>query len=175
VPVKGQTLLVEVLARLIRRGVDARLTIVGDGPELGALRKLADDLGVAGAVRLEGALGQDEVAERYERADVFATASFAEGIPVVLMEAMASGLPVVATAITGIPELVQDGESGYLVTPGRVDELDAALGGILSASAEEREAMGRAGRRKVEAEFADDRVAEQLAALFAERVSLPSG
>lgn len=173
VPEKGQALLIEALAELARRGVDARLAIVGDGPELPELRALAERLGVAGSVELAGALGQGEIVAYFERADVFALPSFAEGLPVVLMEAMATGLPVVTTPIAGIPELVEDGRSGYLVAPGRADELAGALERLLGATPEERAAMGRAGRAKVEAEFALEPVAEQLLAVFAEMASVP--
>ena len=166
VPEKGQALLIEAVAELIGRGADARLTVVGDGPELAELRALAARLGVAEAVRFTGAIGQAEILSYYARADVFAMPSFAEGVPVVLMEAMATGLPVLSTHIAGIPELVDDGESGFLVAPGRVDELSSALERVLGASAEERAAMGRAGRAKVEAEFAMEPVAAQLLDVF---------
>jgi glycosyltransferase involved in cell wall biosynthesis len=168
VPVKGQTLLIEAMAELKRRGVDARLTLVGDGPQMPELRELVERLAVADRVDLTGAVGQDEIGALYARADVFAMPSFAEGLPVVLMEAMATGLPVVASRITGVPELVDDGVSGLLVAPGRVDGLVAALERLLGASAEEREAMGRAGRERVVAEFDADTTAAQLLAAFEE-------
>jgi glycosyltransferase involved in cell wall biosynthesis len=173
VPVKGQALLVEAVADLKRRGVEARLTIVGDGPALGDLRALAAALAVADSVSFEGAVGQEQILGYYERADVFALPSFAEGIPVVLMEAMATGLPVVSTTIAGIPELVDDGASGFLVTPGRVDELAGALERVLAAGAEERAEMGRVGRERVESEFATVRVAERLLELFREQAAVP--
>ena len=153
VPVKGQALLVEALAELASRGIDARLTIVGDGPQLPELRERAQRLGIADRVAFEGAVGQDAVRGYYERADVFALPSFAEGLPVVLIEAMAMGLPVVASRITGIPELVEEGISGRLVVPGRGDQLVDALAALASASDDERRAMGRSGRDRVVAEF----------------------
>jgi glycosyltransferase involved in cell wall biosynthesis len=173
VPVKGQALLLEAVAELVRRGVDARLTVVGDGPQLAELRALADRLGVAASVEFTGAVGQEEIVSYYERADVFAMGSFAEGVPVVLMEAMATGLPVVATRIAGIPELVVDAESGYLVAPGRVDELVAALERVISAQPDQRDAMGRAGRAKVEAEFAVEPVTHELLEVFGEMLPVP--
>jgi glycosyltransferase involved in cell wall biosynthesis len=166
VPAKGQALLIEAVAELGSRGVEARLTVAGDGPELPALRSLAARLGAS--VEFAGAVGQEEILSLYERADVFAMSSFAEGLPVVLMEAMATALPVVATRIMGIPELVVDGDSGYLVAPGSAAELGAALELVLRASPEERAAMGRAGRAKVEAEFAVGPVAQQLLEVFRE-------
>jgi colanic acid/amylovoran biosynthesis glycosyltransferase len=168
VPEKGQALLIQALAELAGRGVDARLTVVGGGPQLDELRALADRLGVARSVELTGPVGQGEILSYYARADVFAMPSFAEGVPVVLMEAMSTGLPVVSTRIAGIPELIEDGRSGYLVAPGRVDQLAAALERVAAAPAEEREAMGRAGRERVEADFEIDTVAAQLLAIFGE-------
>jgi glycosyltransferase involved in cell wall biosynthesis len=170
VPVKGQSLLIEALPELARRAVDARLTIVGDGPQLAELRELARRLGVAERVSFAGAVGQDEIRAHYERADVFALPSFAEGLPVVLIEAMATGLPVVASRITGVPELVEEGVSGELVIPGRGDELADALERVLSAPAERRAEMGRTGRERVVAEFDVERTARQLLDVFSELV-----
>jgi glycosyltransferase involved in cell wall biosynthesis len=166
VPVKGQALLIEALADLAARGVQATLTIVGDGPQLEDLRALADRLGVADEVSFEGAVAQDAVRAYYERADVFALPSFAEGLPVVLIEAMATGLPVVASRITGIPELVEDGVSGRLVVPGRRDQLTDSLAAIVGETHDRRRAMGRAGRDRVAAEFDVDGTAAALRALF---------
>ena len=166
VPVKGQALLVEALAELAARGIDARLTIVGDGPQLPELRDRARGLGIADRVAFEGAVGQDAVRGYYERADVFALPSFAEGLPVVLIEAMAMGLPVVASRITGIPELVEEGVSGRLVVPGRGDQLVDALAALVSASDDERRAMGRSGRHRVVAEFAVRDTALELRSLL---------
>jgi glycosyltransferase involved in cell wall biosynthesis len=170
VAVKGQVLLIEALAELAERGIEARLTVVGDGPQLPELRTLAERRGVAARVEFAGAVGQDAVRLYYDRADVFALPSFAEGVPVVLMEAMGMELPVVASRINGIPELVEDGVSGALTAPGRLDELVAALEGLLTVSAQRRAEMGRAGRQKVVAEFALDRTTEQLLEVFRELV-----
>lgn len=171
VPVKGQTLLIRSVAELARRGVDARLTIVGEGPQRDELEELATRLGVAARVELPGAVGQDSIRDWYARADFFALTSFAEGLPVVLLEAMAMGLPVVASHITGIPELVDDGVSGLLVTPGREDELTDALGRMAEVGAERRAGMGRAGRDKVAAEFDIDQTARQLLRIFESQVT----
>lgn len=170
VPVKGQALLVEAMAELRRRGLEARLTIVGDGPQMPELRSLAKRLGVEDRIELAGAVGQNEIRSYYARADVFALPSLAEGLPVVLIEALAMGIPVVASRITGIPELVEEGVSGLLVTPGRSDELAGALETLLAEPAERRRAMGRAGRDRVEAEFDIERTAAQLTSVFREMV-----
>lgn len=166
VPVKGQALLVEALAELKGRGVEATLTVVGDGPQLPDLRRLAASLGIADRVTFAGAVGQDAVRGYYESADVFALPSFAEGLPVVLIEAMATGLPVVASRITGIPELVEEGVSGRLVVPGRGDQLADALAEVVSEPSERRRAMGDAGRERVAAEFDVNDTARALRALF---------
>jgi glycosyltransferase involved in cell wall biosynthesis len=165
IPQKGLDILLAALAALVEGGTDAHLTIVGSGPYEASLRRAAERAGVAERVSFAGARGQDDMAGYYERSDVFCLPSFAEGIPIVLMEAMATGRPVVATRITGIPELVEDGVSGLLVAPGNVEELAAALG-ELAASPERRENMGRAGRLKVEQAFDGARSAVQVAEVF---------
>jgi colanic acid/amylovoran biosynthesis glycosyltransferase len=117
-------------------------------------------------VTFTGAVGQDEIHDYYERAAVFCSPSLAEGIPFVLMEAMAMELPVVASRIAGIPELVEDGVAGLLVPPGRADLLADALEDVLR-DPERAQAMGRAGRQRVVEQFDVDRSAERLAELFA--------
>ena len=163
VPGKGHALLVEALAALHNRGIDLEATFVGEGPERAGLEALAAQLGVP--VRFAGAIGQDDLPTWYASADVFCLPTFAEGLGVVLMEAMAAGLPVVSTRVMGVPEVVEDGDCGLLVPPGRADELAAALD-RLAASPELRERMGRRGRVRVEREFALDAAAARLAELF---------
>lgn len=150
---KGVAVLLEALALLHERGVGPRLRLIGDGPERQALKAQAAALGIADAVEFAGALGNDVVARACARAAVFCLPSFAEGVPTVLIEAMAMECPVVTTRIMGVPELVEDGVSGLLVTPHRADQLADALAALL-ADPERREAMGRAGRAKVEHDFA---------------------
>ena len=165
VPDKGQALLLRALARLRDAGVPVRLTIVGDGPDRRALERLAGRLGVSDRVEFTGALGQPEVAARLRGADVFCLPSFAEGLPVVLMEAMAQGLPVIATRIAAVAELVDDGVSGALVSPSRVDELAEAIA-RLAADPELRSQMGEAGRRRVLRDYDVNDSAATLAWLF---------
>jgi glycosyltransferase involved in cell wall biosynthesis len=170
VPGKGLELLVDAIAGLAERGTEAQLTVVGDGPLEPSLRARAEHLGVADRVLLEGAVGQDEMPRYYREADVFCLPSFAEGVPVVLMEAMASGRPVVATRIAGIPELVDDGTSGLLVTAGSLSELVGTLE-RLAAAPEVRAEMGVAGRKKVEESFDARRCAARVAKVFEEMAS----
>jgi glycosyltransferase involved in cell wall biosynthesis len=159
---KAHRLLVEALALLRARGIEARAVVVGEGPERSALERQADDLGVRDRLSLPGAVGQDEIDSWFAAADVFCLPSLAEGLPVVLMEAMACGLPVVAPRLMGIPELVEDSVSGVLVTPARADELADALERLL-ANGELRRSLGAAGRERVVAEFDADACAREVA------------
>jgi glycosyltransferase involved in cell wall biosynthesis len=168
-PQKGLDILVRAIGALVAGGTDAQLTIVGSGPLEVSLRRSAERLGIAGRVSFTGAVGQDDMAGYYAKADVFCLPSLAEGLPVVLMEAMATGRPVVATRIMGIPELVDEGASGFLVAPGDIDELAGALG-ELAGSPALRERFGRAGRLKVEEAFDSVACADQVAAVFDELV-----
>jgi glycosyltransferase involved in cell wall biosynthesis len=148
------------------------LVLVGEGPMRERLLRRSKRLGITDRVRLEGAVGQDAMARYYAGADVFCLPSFAEGVPVVLMEAMASGRPVVATRIAGVPELVEEGVSGYLVAPGNVEELADALE-RLSSSPGDRGTMGIAGRRKVVDDFDAQHCATELAKLFRTMAASP--
>ncbi len=166
VSLKGQSLLIEAIGELNRRGIPARAILIGDGAKRDALAHIAARVGVADRVDLLGSVGQDTIRAHYLDADIFCLPSFAEGVPVVLMEAMALERPVVTTRIMGIPELVEDGVSGLLVAPGSLAELVEALA-TLAGDPQRRAAMGRAGRRRVLAEFDVDRSAPRLAQLFA--------
>lgn len=165
-PVKGQALLVDAIAQLGKRGVDVHCRIVGDGPEREQLARRITELGLHDSVELTGPVGQDQIRELYEQADVFCLPSFREGLPFVLIEALSMELAVVATRIMGIPELVTDGRSGLLVTPARVDELAEALE-RLSRDRELRISLGRAGRQTVQRDYEMARVAEELRSAFA--------
>jgi glycosyltransferase involved in cell wall biosynthesis len=145
-------LLFESVNQLIAEGLDVSLTVVGDGPARGEFETAAASLALTHNVRFVGAVGQDEIRRYYERADIFCLPSFAEGIPVVAMEAMAMELPVVTTRIMGIPELVEDGEEGLLVAPGRADQLTDGLRKLVREPRERRR-MGAAGRRRVMRDF----------------------
>jgi len=149
-PDKGHAVLLEAAGAIRDAGLaDLRFVLVGDGPERDLLRSTIDQLGLGRIVKLLGAVGQDCLFELYRRADLFCLPSFAEGLPIVLMEAMATGLPVVSTSVAGIPELVRHGQSGLLVPPGRAAELAAALV-ELAERPERRHELGVAGRAAVE-------------------------
>jgi glycosyltransferase involved in cell wall biosynthesis len=165
VPEKGQAVLVDAIARLRERGVPVECTLVGEGPSRPALETAIRARGLDGAVELAGAVSQDEIRAHYAAADVFCLPSFAEGVPVVLMEAMAMEIPVVTTRIAGIPELVADGVDGVLVAPGRPDELADALARLAGAP-DERRRLGAAGRRAVLERYDIRAIGPALRALF---------
>lgn len=170
--VKGHTYLVEACRILRSHGVPFECRIVGEGRLRQRLQAQIARAGLADQVVLEGALPRPEVRARLARAHVFILPSVPtpsgkrEGIPVALMEAMACGLPVVSSALSGLPELVEDGVSGYLCQPRDVAAQAEALL-RLSQGPELRARMGQAGRRKVVAEFDLGDNARRLAALFA--------
>jgi glycosyltransferase involved in cell wall biosynthesis len=162
-PVKGLRVLIEALGAARESFPGLRLTIVGDGPDRAALEALSRPQG--DAIRFTGPLKQADVAKLLATTDALVLPSFAEGVPVVLMEAMATGLPVIATRVAGVAELVTDGVSGRLVAPGDPEALREAVIEI-ARDADGRDRMGEAGRRMVEAEFDVDVEGRRIAALF---------
>jgi glycosyltransferase involved in cell wall biosynthesis len=163
--VKGASVLFEALEQVIPRFPDLRLTLIGDGPERGDFEQEVQTRGLGEAVIFAGYRSQAEVAAALQEADMLVLPSFAEGVPVVLMEAMAAGLPVVTTRVAGIPELVEDRVSGLLVPPGDTDALAGAICELLADPAL-RTRMGEQGRAKVAAEFNLDYEAAWLGELF---------
>jgi len=150
--VKGVPILLEALEGLIETHPDTHLRLIGDGPERAALERHVAERGLSDRVSFLGYRSQSEVAEALTTTDAFVLPSFAEGVPVVLMEAMASGVPVVTTQIAGVPELVNHGSCGWLVPPGDVAALRIALERVLRSRAE-RLAMGELGRAVIERDF----------------------
>lgn len=146
--IKGHGVLIEAARQLSGRGVPIEVTIVGDGAKREDYQQLVVDSGLDDVVRFTGALGQDVIRREFAVADVFCLTSFAEGVPVVLMEAMAMGIPVVASNVMGVPELVHDGVNGRLVAPGRPDLVAAAIEELAHDPAERRR-LGAAGRQTV--------------------------
>lgn len=166
VPEKGAPVLVDAVARLRDAGIPACLTVVGAGPLAEELAAQVRDRSLTGAVHLAGPVGQEDLPDLYRAADAFCLPSFAEGLPVVLMEAMASGLPVVTTAIAGIPELVVQRRTGLLVPPGRADLLADALAEIARDPALGRQ-LGEAARVAVLEQHQPEENARRLLALWA--------
>ncbi|HTV51810.1 MAG TPA: glycosyltransferase family 4 protein [Steroidobacteraceae bacterium] len=163
---KGQLLLLDAVAQLAQRGVSLELVLAGDGPLRGELQSLIDRYGLRDRVRITGWISSDAVREQIEAARALVLPSFAEGLPVVLMEAMALARPVLSTYIAGIPELVLPGENGWLCAASSREELERALVDCLAASPERLEQMGAAGRARVRERHSIDVEAAKLLELF---------
>jgi colanic acid/amylovoran biosynthesis glycosyltransferase len=168
---KGHRVLLEALAMGPElAGVEADL--VGDGPLRRQLTQQAERLGLAGRVRFHGSLPEPDVTRLLEHTDLFVLPSVVardgqmEGIPVALMEALAAGVPVVASRLSGIPELIREGETGLLVPPDSPQDLRLAMARLLAEPMATSQGRARAGRRLVEREFELRRSAETLARLF---------
>jgi glycosyltransferase involved in cell wall biosynthesis len=168
-PEKGGGVLLEALGGLRADGVAAVVEFVGDGEARPALEAQAARLGIADRVRFLGALHPSEVPARLRQADVFCLPSFAEGLPVSIMEAMAVGTPVVTTYISGIPELAVDGETALVVPAGNARRLADALARLLGND-DLRLRLVHAARRRVEADHALPRNARMLDELLASAV-----
>ncbi len=169
IPAKGQHVLIDAVARLALEGRRVRLRLVGLGPDETSLRERAAHIASPDCVVFDGGVNQDRIRCLYAAADIFCIPSFAEGIPVVLMEAMAMGIPCVTTHITGIPELIRDGIDGLLVAPSDLDALVSALSRLMDDAALRQRIAGSARERIVE-HYNLRRNVERLAAIFAERI-----
>ncbi|HET8758241.1 MAG TPA: glycosyltransferase [Solirubrobacteraceae bacterium] len=167
---KGHAVLLRALADAPPPLAGAQLELVGDGPLRAELEREAGALGLRDRVHFHGAVPQPVVADVLARADVFALPSVIspdgdrEGIPNALIEAMAAGLPAVSTYHSGVPELIEDGRTGYLARPGDVDDLRAAL--VRALTEPDPASRAQAARAVVEAEFSSHRSARRLVELF---------
>ncbi len=164
-PVKGAPLLIEAMVEVLRLHPDARLTMVGDGPARAHAEARATELGIQGAIHFAGFQTQGQVAAILAGSDLLVLPSFAEGVPVVLMEALASRIPVIASRVAGVQELVEDGVMGYAVPPGDITALAQKIGEVL-ADPVAAQRMGEAGRIRVETEFNIAREGAWLAEIF---------
>ena len=145
---KGHHTLLQAAHSLCKQGVPFHLTFVGGGEDSESLQSLCSELGIDRYVTFTGPLGQSKVRDHYGKSDIFVLPSFAEGVPVVLMEAMASELGVVSTRITGIPELIDHKKDGILVPPADPQSLVKVLLELLQTPEKRRE-LAKAGRKKV--------------------------
>jgi colanic acid/amylovoran biosynthesis glycosyltransferase len=167
---KGFPILVEAVALLKQRRRNVRLTLVGEGPQRAVLESLIALRGLGDCVRLAGACNHDRVADYYGSSDAFVLSSFLEGVPVVLMEAMAMELPCVATWITGIPEIIQGDFEGLLVPPASASAIADAVERLMD-DPEGARRLGTAARRKVLAKYHLERNVERLAEEFRIRLA----
>ena len=163
---KGQLLLIEAIAGLRRRGHDVRLTLAGDGEMRALIEAAISRASLQDVVTITGWIDAATVRALLSRSLALVLPSFAEGLPIVIMEAMALGRPVISTMIAGIPELVRDGREGWLTIAGDVEGLIDALERIVTASPSDLAAMGASGAVRVRERHISDRQAERLARLF---------
>lgn len=170
---KGQLLLLQATARLIAEGVNLKLVLVGDGPMRDEIEQFIAKYKLAAYVELTGSLSGEQVREQIAKARVFVLPSFAEGLPVVIMEAFALGRPVISTYVAGIPELVVNAENGWLVPAGSVDDLVVAMRVALQSSPETLTEMGERARQRVLERHAIDTEAGKLSELFSKLSGLP--
>jgi glycosyltransferase involved in cell wall biosynthesis len=167
VPAKGQHILLRAFAQLRAKNCPARLLLIGDGPDRAALEREAAQLQIAAHVEFAGSLNHDETRRRIMSAHIFALASFAEGVPVALMEAMAMRIPCVSTMIAGIPELIRDQVDGLLVPASSVNQLAAAIA-LLVDDPGLRERLGASARERVIERYNLGKNIERLASAFEE-------
>lgn len=166
---KGQRYIIEALAALTRAGVQATLELVGSGDERPRLEALTESLGLRDRVRFAGYVPRDAIAQRYAAADVFVLPSYNEGMSVATLEAMAAGLPIIATRTGGLAELVEDGVNGLTFAWGDTAALTRHLT-LLAGDRALRHRMGAASRSRAVA-FSWDRMAAQYIELFESLVS----
>jgi glycosyltransferase involved in cell wall biosynthesis len=164
-PVKGALLLIEAMAEVLKTHPDATLTLAGDGPARAPAEAKAAALGITKSVHFAGFMTQPQVADLLANSDMLVLPSFAEGLPVVYMEALASRIPVVASRVAGVQELVEDGVTGFTVPPGDVVTLADRMSRLMS-DPDLSARMGAAGRKAVEREHDIAREGAWLADLF---------
>jgi colanic acid/amylovoran biosynthesis glycosyltransferase len=160
-PEKGQIGLIDAFARVLRSGVDAELFLIGDGPERSRLEQRVRDSSLGRRLHLLGRAPEAQTISAIASADVFVLSSFMEGLPVVLLEAMALGIPVIAPALAGIPELVRHAETGMLFTVGDWTDLAASMK-RLAEDDTLRTRLAENARERVRSEFDVDRAIEPL-------------
>jgi colanic acid/amylovoran biosynthesis glycosyltransferase len=168
---KGQSLLIHAMQLLLKQGVAFELVLAGDGEMRIEIEALIRACSLTERVRITGWISGEQVSHELEAARALVLPSFAEGLPVVIMEAMALGRPVISTFVAGIPELVRPGENGWLVPAGDIEALAGAMRACLQASPDQLNAMGAAGRERVLQRHCADGEAAKLAACFQQSAS----
>lgn len=167
---KGQLTLIEAMATVAGRGVESHLVLVGDGPMRGEIERRIAELDLGDRVTITGWARGDEVRHRLRQCRAMVLPSYAEGLPVVIMEAMAMARPVIATQIAAIPELVEPGRSGWLVAASDADALAVAIEDAMKAPVEQLNRMGHHGRRRVLAEHHPETEVDRIESLLREHV-----
>jgi glycosyltransferase involved in cell wall biosynthesis len=165
-PQKDYPNLLQAFAQLVSQEREALLVIAGDGPLRPLMETLALDLGLKEQVKFLGL--RRDVPDLMKAADAYVMSSAWEGMPMVLLEAAATGLPIVATNVGGNSEVVMDGQTGFLVPPKDPRALAEAMLRLMRLPYEIRQKMGQAGRARVEAQYALERVVDQWEALYYE-------
>jgi len=168
--VKGQHVLIAAVAALVQEGRHIRLQFAGDGPDRVALCQEVENRGLADYISFEGNVNQDTLLDLYRESDALVLSSFAEGLPVVLMEAMAMEIPCVAPWVNGIPEIITHATDGLLVPPGDAEALARAISRLMD-DAELRCTLGQNARRKILENFDLRRNTEHLADVFRRRLN----
>lgn len=164
-PVKGFDSLIRAMKRVTRARPEATLHLAGEGPLKDSLQEEAVRVGIAKSLRFLGSISPQELQKEYEQARVFVLPSLSEGLGRVVWEAMASGLPVVASNVGGIPELVENGKTGFLVPPGDEEAFAKRILWLFENPAEARE-MGARGRRAAKKLYSTQGYVEGYRALF---------
>lgn len=163
---KGQLLLIEAIASLIAGGTDVRLVLAGDGEMRPEIERCVREMNLAEHVTITGYVDEQRIRDLIGECRALVQPSFAEGLPVVIMEALAMGRPVIASCINGIPELVKRAENGWLITPGSVMQIADAIGEVLRTDTDRLFEMGLDGRERVMAEHRCSTEVDKLVALL---------
>jgi len=163
-PVKGIKYLIKAMKLIIKENENVKLMLVGDGEEREELESLVVELDLKDCVKFIGRVQNEEIPRYMIASDVFVLPSFSEGFPVVILEAMASGLPIVATKVGGLPEIVKDGENGFLVEPKNPEEIAEKVLLILKGD-KLRERISENNKKKVK-EYSWERVSEQIEEVY---------
>ena len=171
---KGHLLLLEAANLLAVAGLDFKLVFVGDGPLRSDIEKQIAQYGLQKHIEITGWASSDQVREQLLASRAMVLPSFAEGLPVVIMESLALNRPVISTYVAGIPELVEPGVCGWLVPPGSAEVLAVAMRAALEAPLEKLEEMGKAGAERVAQQHNVALEAKKLVALFESAIAVDS-
>jgi len=167
---KGQLLLIDAMAELVRDHPEAKLVLVGDGEMRSVIEQRIAAHNLGDHVTITGYATGEQVREALLASRALLTPSFAEGLPVVIMEALAMRRPVISTYIAGIPELVRSGENGWLIPAGNVEELLAAMREAMSTPIERLNEMGKAGAQRTRDRHSLNTEVDKLERLFADTI-----